>query len=126
MKRVIIAVVLLAVLLLFCIWAYAYLDRHTAALAQTIDEAEQAVRAADFTGAASRMAQSYAAWTRLCSTLGALVRHNEIDAIETLYVRAQQAVDSQNANDALLETAELRALLLHLAEMEAPSFANLF
>lgn len=126
MKRVVTAVLLLFVVLTFCIWAYSFLDSRTTALAQSVSEAENAIRADDFNGAAERMARSYENWDRLAGPFGALVRHNELDEIENLYVRARQAVTNHDANEALLQTGELRAMLLHLTEMEQPSFQNIF
>lgn len=70
--------------------------------------------------------QAYIAWNDKQSLLGALVRHNELDDIENLFLRALQSIDNEDRNEYLLQTRELRGMIEHLLEMEQPSIQNIF
>lgn len=126
MKRVIIAVLLLAGLLFFCIWAFQYLDHETAQLAHMVAETEQAVTKQDFQAATDYIDTAYVYWDNLAGIFGALVRHNELDDIETLFVGAKCAIENQDAQESLMQLSKLRSMLRHLPEMETPSFQNIF
>lgn len=126
MRRLIVAILLIVALLVFCIWAYGLLDEMTGAIGDSVTQTQERIRADDFTGARSAMEDSYALWSSRRHALGALIRHTEIDDIENLYQRARQALDNEDGDEALLQIRELRSMLAHLPEMEAPSFQNIF
>lgn len=126
MKRIITAAVLLIVLSFGCFGAYRYVDHTTAKLDTIAGEVFDQLKADNFDAARSKMNEGYAAWHRLRRPLSALVRHNELDDIDRLYQRTQQALDNEDRDESLLQLRELRAMLRHLPEMETPSYSNLF
>lgn len=126
MKRVITAVILFVLLSVFCFWAYFFVSGISNEISATVQTSEQRVTADDFSGARDAMEDSYHTWSRHKNVLGTLTRHNEIDDIEMLYQRARQSLDNEDKNEALLQTRELKAMLSHLPEMQAPTYQNIF
>lgn len=55
-----------------------------------------------------------------------MIAHNEIDQIETLYLRAMQAAENQDINETRLQVAELTGMLLHLSQIQFPHLYNVF
>ena len=69
---------------------------------------------------AGRTEQAYAAWEDAQPLLGALLLHDELDAVGRLFARVRAAApDSADA-------AELSAQLRHLPDLQRPSITNIF
>ena len=64
-------------------------------------------------------------WQACRPLLASLVRHAELDQIDTIYRRAIQAARNHDQNEARLQVAELSGALRHIAEMEFPSLHNI-
>ncbi len=99
--------------------------RTSAALQGKTDAVYSALQSSSFPEAHRAMADSYALWQQCRAPLSAIVRHNELDEIDRLYQRAQQALDNADKNESLLQLRELRGMLRLLPDMEKPTYANL-
>ena len=125
LKRVIIACVLSILLIASCFISYNYIDKTTNGLSEHLQKAAKAVDIHDFSTAHKQMEKVYNHWSESSSLLSSLCRHNEIDDIERLFQRANQAVLNEDKNDSLIQIKELNMMLLHLPEMETPCLSNI-
>ena len=126
MKRIWIAVTLIVVVIFGCIASQRYLYRITMQLSDEIYQADQLAQADNLSGSAKLVYSSYQEWKAHENTIGAIIRHQEMDDIESLYLRALQNANNQDKNEYLVQSKELQGLLLHLADMEKPKIKNLF
>lgn len=126
MKRVWIAIILITVVLWGCFASQHYLTNITTELAGQIYDADRLAQEGDLTGCADLVYSSYKEWKAKESSVGAIIRHLEMDNIESLYIRTLQCAVNKNKGDYLVESKELQGLLLHLADMEKPKIKNLF
>lgn len=125
MKRLITALVLLALVIAACIGTYAYISHTMSELEHSVAAAQAQVQTNNMRAAHQIMTENYAAWRARHSMLSTLVRHDEIDETERLYQRTLQALENDDRNEAMMQLAELRTLLRHLPEMEKPHYSNL-
>lgn len=126
MKRLIVSICLLAALVLGCIWSYSSLDGMTQTLADHVAAADALLEAGDRDGSYASLQESYQLWRRQQRPLGALVRHDELDEIENLFLRAMQSLDDDELNEYRLHSRELQGMLRHIPEMEQPIIQNIF
>lgn len=125
MKRVAAAGVIFLLLILGCAGAYLSVDQITKSLAAEVQAAYDALGAEDSDRASEIMRTSYQNWRGHHELLGALVRHNEIDEIENLYLRAIQCAENCDSDEGRMQTRELAGMLRHLTEMEQPRIGNI-
>lgn len=125
MKRLMIALALLVLIIGLCAGTYFYVSHASDVLEQGVAAAQAQVRRDEIDAAHAGMNGNYTAWRQRYHMLSALVRHNEIDDTERLYRRTLQALENGDKDEALIQLAELQALLLHLPEMEKPGLSNL-
>lgn len=115
MKRLITACVLLVLLCAGCFVQYRAVTSASNQLAAAVSgQTDPAVLAA-----------CYADWSDRKPLLTSVIRHTEIDQIETLYRRAIQAADNHDLNETRLQVAELTSMLERLAALEAPLLRNI-
>lgn len=126
MKRLIAALSLLTAVIVLCGCSYLYISRSAYQLADTVFTAQSALRGGDLREAHTALQKSYADWQSRSQVFNALVRHNEIDEAQRLYVRIFEALQNDIAEEALIQIADLHSLLLHLPEMEQPRLSNIF
>ena len=126
MKRVWIAVFLIVGMIWGCVASQRYLDKITVHLADQIYRADQLAQEDDMVGSAQLVYDSYREWKSHENAIGAIIRHQEMDDIEGLYLRALQNANNKDKNEYIVESKELQGLLLHLADMEKPKIKNLF
>jgi hypothetical protein len=126
MKRVWIAAILIVVVIFSCIASQHYLYRITIQLSDEIYQADQLAQVDNLSGSAKLVYNSYREWKTHENAIGAIIRHQEMDDIESLYLRALQNANNQDKNEYLVQSKELQGLLLHLADMEKPKMKNLF
>ena len=125
MKRVTAACAIFVLLVLGCAGAYWSVDRVTESLAAEVQRAHDALTSEDYEAASRIMQSGYQNWRGRHELLGALIRHNEIDEIENLYLRAIQCVENEDMDEGRVQTRELAGMLRHLTEMEQPSIGNI-
>lgn len=126
MKRLIVSICLLTALVIGCFWSYGSLNRMTQSLADQVAAADKLLEAGDENGSYAALQESYQLWRQRQQSLGALVRHNELDEIENLFLRAMQSLDDDELNEYRLHSRELQGMLRHIPEMELPTIQNIF
>ena len=108
MKRIITACVLFLLMVFGCAMEYRTVSQTANALSASVSgQTEPEILSASL----CRMAKQ----KKLAS---AMIAHNEIDQIETLYLRAMQAAENQNIYETRLQVAELTGMLLHLSQIQ--------
>ena len=125
MKRVWISVGLIILMIAGCFASQNYLNQVTKQLADVIYQADQLAQEDNMSASAELVYSSYRKWKEKESILGAIIRHQEMDQIESLYLRALQNANNQDKNEYLVQSKELQGLLLHLPDMELPKIKNL-
>ena len=125
MKRVAAACAIFVLLILGCAGAYLSVDRVTQSLAAEVQLAHDALASENYDEASRIMQNGYRNWRSQHELLGALIRHNEIDEIENLYLRAIQCTKNEDSDEGQMQTLELSGMLRHLTEMERPSAGNI-
>lgn len=126
MKRFIIAIILVVIVIWGCFTTYNYLKNTVEELSSEIFKADQLVQNGDMEACAKAVYESYKNWKDREQLIGAIVRHQEMDDIESLYIRALQSANNKDKNEYLINSKELQGLLLHLKDMEKPVMKNLF
>lgn len=116
MKRIITACVLLFLIVLGCI-----MECHT--VLQTTSTLSASIAGQT---APEVLSASYAEWQKKRNLLSAMIAHDEIDQIETLYLRAMQAAKNHDLDETRLQVAELSGMLTHLSELQFPHLYNIF
>lgn len=126
MKRLIVAVVFLLVLISGCFGAYNALQRTTVQISSEVAYADTLALHAKYHDAHDALQSAYALWKRHHTLLGALVRHNELDTIENLFLRTLQSLADHADTEYRMHSRELQGMLAHIPEMEFPSILNIF
>lgn len=126
MKRMIVAVILLLVLVGGCFWGYQKLDLLSQEVSNHVAQADALLDAKDRDTAYADLLEAYQLWRSRQPLLGALVRHDELDEIENLFLRAVQSMHDGEWSAYRLHSRELQGMLAHIPEMERPSIQNIF
>ncbi|MBS5150324.1 MAG: DUF4363 family protein [Butyricicoccus pullicaecorum] len=116
MKRIVTACVLLLLIIFGCVMEYRTVSQTANALSASVSGQT----------APEVLSASYAEWQDKKDLLSAVIAHNEIDQIETLYLRAMQAAKNQDIDETRLQVAELTGMLLHLSQIQFPHLHNVF
>ena len=115
MKRVLIACVLLLSIIAGCIGGYFSIRQITDFSIQTVQSAARAAGGNDIAGALTELQTGQAQWSDHSTILSALVDHQAIDEIDTLYRRA---ISFAAANEKPHLFSELAALSAALERMQ--------
>lgn len=116
MKRIVAACVLLSLMVFGCVMEY----RTVSQTANTLSASVAGQTAPEVLHA------NYTEWQNKKNLLSAMIAHNEIDQIETLYLRAIQAAENHDENETRLQVAELTGMLMHLSQLQFPHLYNVF
>lgn len=111
MRRVPIALALLALIIFGCFWSNSAIERTVADIVSDIESGS--------VGAA------YEKWNTAQSLLGALLMHEELDQADKLFFRLLEAEKIQDDTEYTLTRRELVGQLMHLLELDSPSIKNL-
>lgn len=126
MKRLITAITFLVFVVIGCFASYFALSNKMNQVCDRVSEADAQMKSTDYEQAFIAIEKARKNWESEQSLLGALVRHDEIDQIDNLFARAVQTVENHNREQYDLESSELKNMLRHIPEMEAPTFRNIF
>ena len=126
MKRLWLALFLLAVATGLCVTSQRYLHRQTGALLSTLTALEDSYRAGDMAAAtdwAARLAEEY---PRRMGLMDCFVAHSDLaDSRETAAL-LPSILEQDHREELLMETARLREQLRHLQGIDRPTFRNIF
>lgn len=110
MRRMLVAIALLAVLVAGCIWSDQALDRAVAEIANAVETGD--------------LETAYQKWTDAETLFGSLLLHDELDEADRLFERIRQAKAIGKEDELALCRAELLAQLRHLPDLDEPSVKN--
>ena len=125
MKRFWLGIMILAVLFGFCLLAMRYTARCTETMQDFLLSAGQAAEREDFALAAKCIAEAQEEWETHGRILGALLRHDEADCVESDLALLSQYADFRDALDFSAVCAGLRQKLRHIKDMECPKIENI-
>lgn len=112
MRRLCIALLLLALLIWGSWWSLHAVEQVTDRIVREIE--------------AGNLDKAHQHWDEAQLLLGSLLLHDEIDQADRLFDRVLTAhQNNENTEDFLLDRTELIAQLNHLPDLERPSFINL-
>lgn len=111
MRRLCIALLLLALLIWGSWWSLHAVEQVTGSIVREIQ--------------AGDLDRAHQRWDSAQLLLGSLLLHDEIDQADRLFDRVLASHEAGNTEDFLLDRTELLAQLNHLPDLERPSFINL-
>lgn len=126
MKRLATAVILLIVVLALCVGSQWKLRRMTDGWIAEVEHSAALAGQNETDSAHAALAKVRDEWKASLPLLGSMLPHDELDQIERLFETALQAAENGDEREYLLQAAELRALLAHLPERDAPKIQNIF
>ena len=118
MKRLIIAIVIVAVLFLCVGYGSFYVDKTTTTMLGQFTKIEQALEKEDYKAAKKLVTQAENEWIKFEETLTYFVNHNEICTIGEGIAAMKPYIDNKEKAEFLSELSRTRVVLLHLAQME--------
>ena len=124
-KGLLIPLFVLAVILGFCVRNSAVMAERSARWGEQIELAEQYAASGNWEGAARAVEDGYADWSSCQTWLHCVTGHDAVDDAEAMYHRALAFAKSEEDSEFRAETADLRAQLRLLAEMEEFSLRNI-
>ena len=92
---------------------------------QLLDQVDAAADQEDWPSVISMAQKAYDSWSGSQFYFHTVIRHEELDQAESLFLQLLVVCDEQDAAEARLHLADLRSQLRLLAEMEALSVPNI-
>ena len=126
MKHLLIALLILALCLSFCLWSSGYIRRTVAEPLSTLRLARTHADGGDFDRAYDAVEQAAQQWQRREAVYCVLMHHDETDGVtRDLAVLREQARRGE-ADDFADTCAQLITQLQHLRALQLPSAGNIF
>lgn len=125
MKRLWIAVALLAALFVSTLFSSQYLKSLATDLTGTLEQAETMAEQGDWSGAGRLTQEAQARWKNHDMYLYTMLRHSDTDLVETGFREVQEFIDCQEGGEYSAANARLIAQIELLYEMEQFTLKNL-
>ena len=126
MKHLLIAFLILALCLGFCIWSCFYVRGVISPVLDTLRLARVHALEGNFSAAHDAVEQAGEVWGGHESIFGVLLRHAETDEIQCSFSALREYAATRDADDFSAACAELIVRLQHLRGMQLPTAANIF
>ena len=126
MKHLLIAFLILALCLSFCIWSCLYVRAAVSPVLDALRLARTHALDGNFAAARGTVEQAGELWGSYEGLFGVLMRHNETDEIRSSFAALREYADFEDADDFSADCAELIVRLQHLRTMQLPTVANIF
>lgn len=125
MKRLYIALFLLATVIAACVLTHCYQHRQLDRMLQQLDQIEHTVRAGDISHA-TQLAQEFStAYRRVSNRISCYIAHGELlESRETAAI-LPTLVQTHSREDLLTDLERLRTQLLHLRQVDDPLPQNI-
>lgn len=124
MKKLLFALLLLAVIIGFCSFSVWHIDRICQDTTALLKQAETRCALGDFEGAGALVYRSLGIWDCHEGFLGLTLRHTESDDIGILFPPLLETCRQRDADEFNRRNLELMATLKHLSRMEIPYYFN--
>lgn len=125
MKHFLIAVLLIALTLAFCLWSAAAVSEAAEPVQKLLTAAQKALRGEDFEAAGKFAEMADAAWQKNEVLFGILLRHDETDAVMRQFAALTEYAAAKDADDFSAACAELLRQLQHVKSMQLPTVQNI-
>lgn len=125
MKRIWIAVALLAAISVLCVLSASATARCVEELSRPLLQARDAARRGSYAEAADFARAAQESWQSHDDLLGALLRHDEADCVETDLAALIEYCDAEKQDEICAHCAELLRQAEHLRQMELPLLKNI-
>lgn len=119
------AAAVLLLLPLICLWTGGATCRCVDELAASLKETASAAKADDFSRAAEAAESAKKQWVSHADLLGALLRHDEADGVESGLAALVQFAETGDKDELLARCAELMQQIEHIRQMELPLLKNI-
>lgn len=124
MKRLWIAAALLAAVFFATLYNTHYLDKFTSNMSQLLMQAEERAQSGDWDGATVLTNQAYQVWQAHTRYLHILLRHSDIDDVETGYWEVLNYIFSKESGEYPAANARLVSRIGLLYEAEQLTLKN--
>lgn len=123
MKRIYVALAMLAAVVALCIATHRYQHVQIQRMVDTLDQIEAAYRRGeDTTRAAEQFAEEY---QRMSRWISCYVAHSELKESQETAALLPTLMQGRNTDDVLEEITRLRSQLLHLTQVDDPLLWNI-
>ena len=116
----------MALILVYSLWAGAYVQEQTAGWSLLLEQAAQAAGAEDWAQAERHLLQARNSWDRSQTYLHTIIEHRELNETQALFAAAAEAFVQRDAGEFSAQIVLLRVQLQLLAETQAVSIKNIF
>ena len=126
MKHLLIALLILALCLSFCLWAGSYIRCTVAEPLSTLRLARTHAENGDFARAQDAVEQAMSLWQQREAVYCMLLHHDETDCVLRDFAALHEQARRGEADDFADTCAQLIVQLQHLRATQMPSAANIF
>lgn len=124
MKKLIVALLILAAVIGFCSWSTWHVDQICQDTTELLKQAETYCALGDFESAKDLIYRSQSIWNYHEGFLGMALRHTESDDIGILFPPLLETCMQRDAEEFTRRNVEMIATLKHLSRMEIPYYFN--
>ena len=126
MKHLLIAFVILALCLSFCIWSCLYVRAAVAPVLDALQLAQVHALNGSFSDARSAVERADRLWRGEEPLFGILLRHDETDEVLCSFAALREYAETRDTDEFSAGCAELSVRLQHLRSMQLPSVSGIF
>jgi hypothetical protein len=126
MKNVIILVTTILVLFIAGIWQIKYIKESSIYVISDVEYATNLLENNNFNGANNHISELENTWENMKKIWSIFIAHDEIDDIETALVNFKTYTKSQNKEEALVYSEQLKQNLNHISKKQEIRFENVF
>lgn len=125
MKRLYIALLLLAAVVAVCVFSHSYLHQQVDRMLSHLDSIEALARAGDTDHAAQQAEEFSSTYLRVCDRISCYVAHSELQASRETAALLPTLLRRQNEDELWMELARLRSQLRYIQRVDDPNLQNI-
>lgn len=126
MKRIIISIVLFILIIIFCVISRYLVDNNINDIIPHLESALTYVNDSEIIKSDESINTANDLWHKYSKVLSLYLRHNEIDIIDSSFIRATSYIKTENIGLYIVEINEIKEALLHLIDMDKLTLGNIF
>lgn len=126
MRNVIILIVTSIILVFAGIWQINYIEESSRYAISDVEYVENLIRNDNYNGANAHITELENTWGSMKNIWSIFIMHDEIDDIETALVNLKTYTKSQNKEEALVYSEQLKQNLGHISKKQKIRIENVF
>lgn len=126
MNRIIISSLTFFLVIFFCFWGINRIEQITIPIVNQIEIAILYSENDDIVTSQEIIEFTYERWEKSSTFLGALLKLNDLDAIDDIFIRANEYAKNGDSSSFQIESVELIHRLEHLYKKEKLTLKNIF